>query len=384
MNELQEAAYWMALAHLPNWRTERINTLITDILHNRGLTLADFFQCTEQEWQQEFLLNSKEASDLSEAKSNIPQLLSLAEELFKKEFVLIPINARNYSETLKHNLKLKYAPPLLYVKGDPHVLQEPSAAIVGSRNASDVSLQFTDNIAKRCVENYQVVVSGFAKGVDRTALESALKYNGKSILVLPQGILKFTSGFKRYAEQILAGDVLVLSTFLPKIPWDVKFAMARNRYIYGLAEDIYVAESDSTGGTWSGAIDGLKKGRRVYVRKPGEKERNANNLLIQKGAISVDFEGNSLSSASVQPTKTKERTSDDKMPETVEAQIKQALSRASKPLSAKQIKDKLHLEVDTKKFSQQLKNMEGITVVKQNNGLTFRLKSNTGLQEELF
>ena len=384
MNEIQDAAYWMALAHLPNWRIGRINTLIADILHSRGLALSDFFQCNEQEWQQEFQLSPKETDDISAAKSKLSQLASLTEELFKKEFELIPINSRNYSKILKNNLKLKYAPPLLYVKGDARLLQESSAAIVGSRNASDISLQFTGNIAQKCVANYQVVVNGFAKGVDKTALESTLKYNGKSIIVLPQGILKFAGGFKRYAEQILAGDVLVLSTFPPKAPWAVKFAMTRNRYIYGLAEEIYVAESDSSGGTWSGAIDGLKKGRTVYVRKPGEQEKNANALLIQKGAIPVDFEGNPLSSISVQTPDIAEPLTDDKMPEEIETKMKELLANAGKPLSAKQIKKKLELDVDTRKFSRQVKNIDWIAVVRQKNSLRFRLKTGTGCQEDLF
>lgn len=384
MNELQDAAYWMALAHLPNWRTEWINILIVEILHDQGLTLEDFFQCTEQEWQQEFQLSPKEASEISTAKSALPQLFVLAEELFRKEFELIPINSQHYSETLKNNLKLKYAPPLLYIKGDSRLLQESVVAIVGSRTASKTSLQFTENIAQKCAENYQVVVSGFAKGVDRTALESTLKCNGKSIIVLPQGILKFSTGIKRYYEQILAGDVLVLSTFPPKAPWDVKFAMTRNRYIYGLAELIYVAESNATGGTWSGAIDGLKKGRTVYVRKSGEKEKNANNLLIQKGAIPVDFDGNPLLTETVHVTKIEGIISDDEMDEELETKIKTLLANAGKSLSAKQIKDKLALDVETRKLSQQLKYIDEISVIRQKSGLTFTLKNTTACQPDLF
>ena len=37
-----------------------------------------------------------------------------------------------------------------------------------------------------------------------------------------------------------------------------------------MAEKIYVAESASKGGTWSGVIDGLKKGRKIYVRMSTE------------------------------------------------------------------------------------------------------------------
>ena len=147
-------------------------------------------------------------------------------------------------------------------------MTEKSIAIVGSRNASDVSLQFTDNIAKLASKEYKVVVSGFAKGVDKQALDSAINYKGQSIIVLPQGIMTFGSGFKTYYKQIVDGDVLVLSIFFPKAPWKAELAMARNPIIYGLADEIYVAESSEKGGTWSGVIDGLRKKRKIYVRKP--------------------------------------------------------------------------------------------------------------------
>jgi hypothetical protein len=36
-------------------------------------------------------------------------------------------------------------------------------------------------------------------------------------------------------------------------------------------------------------MDGLRKGRKIYVRKPEPNENNANILLIQKGAIAFDY-----------------------------------------------------------------------------------------------
>ena len=76
--------------------------------------------------------------------------------------------------------------------------------------------------------------------------------------------------------------------------------MGRNVYIYGLAEKIYVAESNFEGGTWSGVIDGLKKGRIIYVRKPEASEKNANTHLIEKGATPVDMHGDPLEKTNIQ------------------------------------------------------------------------------------
>lgn len=85
--------------------------------------------------------------------------------------------------------------------------------------------------------------------------------------------------------------MLVLSTFFPKAAWNVGLAMARNAYIYGLAKEIYVAESDSKGGTWEGVMDGMKRGRKIYVRNPDSSEKNANRKLIELGAAPVNSIG---------------------------------------------------------------------------------------------
>ena len=287
----KEAAYWIALAHLPRWGYLKINNLIIKFYHEQKISIEDFFQLSENDWKNQFGLEHKEIEDLKKAKDELANNAFLAESLDNEGYELIPIISPAYSKTLKENLKATHAPSLLYVKGNKQIMQEKSIAIVGSRSASEKSLEFTDNIAKLASKEYKVVVSGFAKGVDSQALDSAIYYKGQSIIVLPQGIMTFGSGFKKYYKQIVDGDVLVLSTFHPKAPWRAELAMARNPIIYGLADEIYVAESAEKGGTWSGVVDGLRKNRKIYVRKPDISENTANNLLIQKGAIAVDFNG---------------------------------------------------------------------------------------------
>ena len=279
----EEATYWIALAHLPRWGHLKINNLIIKFFHENKISVEEFFQLNENNWRDQYQLDEKQVSDLRQAKSELASNAFLAESYFSQGFEIIPITSPEYSKTLKSNLKAAHAPAVLYVKGNKKILEEKSIAIVGSRDASETALKFTDNIAKLASKEFKVVVSGFAKGVDKQALDSAINYKGQSVIVLPQGILTFSSGFKNYYKQIIDGDVVVLSTFFPKAPWKAELAMARNPIIYGLADEIYVAESADKGGTWSGVIDGLRKGRKIYVRNPEINEKNANHLLIQKG-----------------------------------------------------------------------------------------------------
>ncbi|MGI9191700.1 MAG: DNA-processing protein DprA [Chitinophagaceae bacterium] len=291
MNEYIDKTYWIAVAHLPKWTVERTNRFLIQIIHENKMSLADFFSLDQKSWTELFAFTAKELADLEYTKTDMPRLAFIAEQLQNEGFQIIPINSPDYPVVLKENLKIKSSPPVLYIKGRKGLLQEDAVAIVGSRKAGDKALLFTDHVAKKSVKEFKVVVSGFAKGVDKQALDSTIEANGKSIIVLPQGILTFQSGFKKYYEPIVNGDVLVLSTFFPKAGWDVGLAMTRNTYIYGLAKEIYVAESDSKGGTWEGAMDGLKRGRKIYVRYPEPNEKNANLKLVELGAFAVNMNG---------------------------------------------------------------------------------------------
>lgn len=286
--------YWLAIAHLPRWTQEKINKLVVEIIYKRKLTLQDFFDFDNNVLAKDFLLSDKEIGDINDTKDKLANLSFVAEKLCNEGYKIIPINSDLYPKIMKENLKLKYAPTILYTKGDVKILQENSVAVVGSRDAGEDALNFTDNIAKKMANEYKVVVSGFAKGVDKQALDSSIKYNGNSIIVLPQGILTFGSGFRKYYNEINGGSVIVLSTFPPEAGWSTGLAMARNRYIYGLAQEIYVAQTNDSGGTWAGATDGLKKGRTVFVYYPKDDIKSPAYQLIKMGAKAIDYNGSIL------------------------------------------------------------------------------------------
>jgi DNA processing protein len=354
-----ENTYWISIAHLPKWNIERINKLIIRVIHENKMNWQDFFSLGRSGWREVYDFSDKELADLESAKIDLPQVAFIAEQLLNEGFHVIPINSNEYPLVLKENLKIKSSPPVLYIKGRKGLLKEEAFAIVGSRSAGKVALEFTDRVAKKAVTGFRVVVSGFAKGVDKQALDSTIEANGKSIIVLPQGILTFQSGFRKYYESIASGDVLVLSTFFPKAGWDVGLAMARNAYIYGLAKEIYVAESDSKGGTWEGALDGLKRNRKVYVRQPAAGEKNANLKLIEMGGIPVDMDGDPIVIEKDQTNQPVSSFEDE--PRNIEKEILDLLKKGS--YSAKEIMLIVKLDWDSRKLSNYLKKNPNISTI---------------------
>ena len=151
------------------------------------------------------------------------------------------------------------------------------------------------NIVKNAVTDEKVVVSGFAKGIDRAAFEEPLVRKGETVVVLPQGLMSSLYLFRKYKKEIEDGSVLFMSIFYPKSPWSVVSAMSRNKYIYGLSKEIYVAETSKKGGTSSGIMESLRAGVKVCIRLADANERNANNYFIkEKGCIPVDVSGKKI------------------------------------------------------------------------------------------
>ena len=362
----QELTYWVTLALIPKMWTKRKNEIYVNCFqHVPQISIIDLFE-NSANWDL-VGMNDIEKTQFEEAKVQLANNSFLVEELIAQGYDILPITHENYPRLLKDNLKFN-APTVIYTKGNKSLLQAPSIAIVGSRNADAKSLSFTDNIAKKATNENKVVVSGFAKGVDRQALDSSVGINGKSIIVQPQGIMSFGSGFKQYFKHIAQGRVLVMSTFAPKAPWSVEFAMARNPIIDGMASEIFVAQSDDKGGTWSGVIDGLRKKRPIYVRYPEKKEKNANLLLIQKGASAVDFYGNSLT---LSPEEQK--TPDEIKKEKLDSELIAILNSVEK-ISVKEIIGRLSLDWKDDKMKRYLDNMQQVEKIKIKNRIYYRLK----------
>jgi predicted Rossmann fold nucleotide-binding protein DprA/Smf involved in DNA uptake len=308
MLKAEEYSYWIALAHLPQWSTERKNTLIRTLIASQDRSLKEVVNNKLTDLKKQFSLSSQESTDISQLTDQCVTTVDVTEKLISEDVEIILFGTPDYPTTLSNNLGIKYSPSLLYIKGNPQLFFKYKRAVVGCRNVNERGVEFTKRIAETSVRDNKVIVSGYARGVDRLALDTALEHDGSSIVVLPQGILTFASGLKKLARYIASGRVVLVSTYPPQAGWSVGQAMGRNTYIYGLADEIFVAQADSKGGTWNGVLDGLKRGRKIFIRQTSPDERCANNELITRGAIAVDAEGNIIASSKRNPESVNQKT----------------------------------------------------------------------------
>src|SRR5690606_6435275 len=141
--------YWMAFAHLPKVRTSKKNQIILDLINN-GITLIDFFNIENNELKGIYGLDDNELIEFEKGKLELAKYYFLLDALSYKRYAQIPIISNDYSTTIKNNLGLN-SPILLYTKGNIDILKNPSIAIIGSREANQNSIDFTDKIANKAV-----------------------------------------------------------------------------------------------------------------------------------------------------------------------------------------------------------------------------------------
>lgn len=84
--------------------------------------------------------------------------------------------------------ELDDAPPLLFLAGDPALLERPQLAMVGSRRASKPGLDTARAFARSLAGGGFVITSGLALGIDGAAHEGALEAAGKTVAVLGTGL----------------------------------------------------------------------------------------------------------------------------------------------------------------------------------------------------
>ena len=188
----------------------------------------------------------------------------------------------DYPKLLKQRLK-STSPPVLFGYGNRDSLNRGGLAVVGSRKANFQDLEFSRAIGAKAASKGIQVISGGAKGVDESAMIEALKSGGTVIGVVAESLMKATRSLKY--RQYLTDDRLVLvSPFNPEAGFSVAHAMDRNKLIYCLSDVGFVVQSETKGGTWSGANENLRqRWVPLWVRRTVEKG-SGNEKITEAGA----------------------------------------------------------------------------------------------------
>ena len=192
----------------------------------------------------------------------------------------VPITriSENYPLHLRKRLSLD-APGVLWARGDVSLLSQPMVALVGSRELREENWQFAAEVGRQSARQGYVLVSGNARGADRTAQESCLAAGGKVISVVADELWKHPQ----------RENVLYLSEDDFEEGFSAQRALSRNRVIHALGIVTFVAQSShGIGGTWDGTVKNLQNHwSDVYGFNDGSE---AMQQLEQMGTSLIDME----------------------------------------------------------------------------------------------
>ncbi|MGA9396600.1 MAG: DNA-processing protein DprA [Azonexus sp.] len=162
-------------------------------------------------------------------------------------------------------LEIPDPPSLLYVRGNPALLQKRGLAIVGSRNATPQGQQTAETFARVLAGKGLAVISGLALGIDAAAHRGALAADGATIAVIGTGADRIYPARNKELALAIAGRGAIVSEFPLGTPAIAANFPRRNRIISGLSRGVLVVEAAPESGSLITARLAAEQGREVFA-----------------------------------------------------------------------------------------------------------------------
>jgi DNA processing protein len=275
--ELNQYLGWLALALTPGLGARHAGKLLRELrspeaIFAASLTTLESFRLPAAVAQ---AINSQ--SPLRDAEKELA-------EIRKNGCTLLSWDEPAYPQRLR---EIYDPPPLLYVRGNPELLDRFAIAIVGSRRPTPYGVQMSERLARDLAERGLVIVSGLARGIDSCAHKGALAAaRGATVGVLGSGIdVVYPKENKKLFAQMEERGVIISEFPLGSFPAPQNFPI-RNRVIAGMALGVVVVEGAQYSGSLITARLAMEFGREVFG-VPGNVTQPASfgpNVLIKQGA----------------------------------------------------------------------------------------------------
>jgi DNA processing protein len=188
-----------------------------------------------------------------------------------------------YPQTL---LQIYDPPVMLYVRGEPQILNLPSISIVGTRKPTLYGSQLAERLGRDLAARGLVIVSGMARGIDAIGHQGAMAANGRAIGILGTGIdVCYPKENKKLYEKVLERGAIITEFPIGTHPAPENFPV-RNRIVAGMPLGVIVVEGAQYSGSLITARLAMEFGREVFG-VPGNVTQPvsfAPNQLIKQGA----------------------------------------------------------------------------------------------------
>lgn len=175
---------------------------------------------------------------------------------------IITIHCNDYPALLK---RIDNPPPILFIKGNSNILNDPQLAIIGSRNPTKSGTDNAVSFAKHLGKTGLCITSGLALGIDGSAHQGALQANAPTIAVIATGIDRVYPAVHRdLAHKIVEKGAIVSEFPIGTQPKAENFPR-RNRIISGLSHGTLVVEAALQSGSLITARLAMEQNREVFA-----------------------------------------------------------------------------------------------------------------------
>ena len=275
--ELESSLYWLALAVTPGLATRLTARLLRQFGSPEAAFRASLTELEACHLPVAVAQAIHSQAPLKAAENELAQLKKLGCRLVNWAEAEYP----------KRLLEIYDPPPLLYLRGDPRVLNRHSLAIVGTRRPTPYGNQMAERLARDLAERGLVILSGLARGIDSSAHKGACAAaRGATIGVLGNGIdVIYPKENKKLFALVEQRGALITEFPLGFYPAPENFPV-RNRIVAGMPLGVVVVEGAQYSGSLITARLAMEFGREVYG-VPGNATQPtsfAPNQLIKQGA----------------------------------------------------------------------------------------------------
>lgn len=274
---MTEEEYWYWLINIKGMWHGKIKKLI-DIFG----TPEEVYNASAASLKNVHGLKEEDIFLIKESKNSIKPVKDL-ETISKKGIRFIHYGHKDYPQRLRNIYDYPYG---LFVRGELPKDEQPTAAVIGTRQCTNYGRE----IAKRIAEELSLygvgIVSGLAKGIDSAAHMGAVESGGAAYAVMGCGvdICYPRENIELFCKCTECGGII--SEFpvgTRPAPWQFP---QRNRIISGLSDIIIVVEAKEKSGSLITVESALEQGKDVFAvpGRLGDVMSTGCNRLIKAGA----------------------------------------------------------------------------------------------------
>ncbi|MDZ4757412.1 MAG: DNA-processing protein DprA [Bacteroidota bacterium] len=236
----EELYYRLALTSVPN-----VGAILGKTLYSYFGSAEAIFKATKKQLERVPNVGAITASAIVDFDNYdwVKEELAFAE---KHNIQLLFYTDDAYPSRLK---KYDQAPLLLYYRGADCLNCSFTVGIVGTRDATDYGIRFTEKLVRELQPFGCIIISGLAYGIDIAAHKAAVKQGMATIGVLGNGLRNiYPAAHKSIAAKMIEHGGILTEYPKDETP-DRNHFPERNRIVAALSDALVVVESGEEGGS---------------------------------------------------------------------------------------------------------------------------------------